>query len=227
MSVYLNFDVFELYTHTYISCTLADNTSRHCTHRWVAQSKSDRFHFVRIRVWFWGFGSSPGLKIGVLAFFFLVWGCFGLFMVFFFFALEDVERGVCGISQPSLIKWNLPCCIEPHDLDDPAWPPVSSAGADPGGGRGPLWMQHNCGGALLDWQTLCEEEAYWLYDCVPVSVRGGHVLWITEADFVFNHETVNRHLLISPKKTQNKLTLEGILDTQVQIISHLVSSFQY
>lgn len=33
MSVYLNFDVFELYTHTYISCTLADNTSRHCTHR--------------------------------------------------------------------------------------------------------------------------------------------------------------------------------------------------
>lgn len=41
------------------------------------------------------------------------------------------------------------------------------------------------------------------------SPGGGHVLWITEADFGFNHETVNRHLLIPPKKkTQNKLTLD-------------------
>lgn len=42
-------------------------------------------------------------------------------------------------------------------------------------------------------------------------VRGGHVLWITEADFVFNHETVNRHLLIAPKQNPKQTDLGGHL----------------
>lgn len=87
--------------------------------------------------------------------------------------------------------------------DELAWPQTSSAGVDLRVERWALWMQHNCGGVMFDWQALCEEEAYWLYDCVPARVQGGHVLWISEADLVFNHETVNRHLLISPK--YNKL----------------------
>lgn len=48
--IYLNFDVFALYIYMNIfahtSCTLAYNTSRHCTHtshRWVASSKWNSF----------------------------------------------------------------------------------------------------------------------------------------------------------------------------------------
>lgn len=228
MSVYLNFDVFELYTHTYISCTLADNTSRHCTHRWVAQSKSDRFHFVRIRVWLWGFGSSPGLKIGVLASFFFSLRSFWFIRGVFLFRFRRCWKR-CLWNFAALAYQMEPSLL--YRATWLGWPGLTSRQLRWGWSwRGP---SASVDAAQLWWCAAWLTDTVWGRGLLTLRLRprespgGGHVLWITEADFGFNHETVNRHLLIPPKKKpKTNWPWIRILDTQMQIISHLVS-FQY
>lgn len=126
MSVYLNFDVFELYTHTYISCTLCRQHQQTLYTQMSGSEQVRQVPFCENYSEYMGLALHQDLKIGSFGFFFFFFFLFEVVLFLFF----DVERGICGISQPLLIKWNLPCCIEPRDLDELAWPQISSSGVD-------------------------------------------------------------------------------------------------
>lgn len=122
-----------------------------------------------------------------------------LILIFFFFSFRRCWKRCLWNSTALAYQMEPSLLYLATWLDELARAQTSSTEVDLGVGRWALWVQHNCGSVMFDWQALCEEEAYWLYDCVPARVQGGRVLWISEADLVFNRETVNRHLLIPPK----------------------------